>query len=293
VGNKGGNCEVTPQALCPIAKSLLKRAGPKALTTIHGPLGIIYQSNEKTNVIADCLENQFTSHDLCDKNHERQVETTVQTRLTSVSRTLLGKVRPCDIHNLANTLKLRKASGLDGIPNECLRHLPRRPLVHLTHLFNHCPRLSYFPKPWKEAKIITLLKPGKDPKFPQKLRPISLLSTKGKLFEKIILKIVQRYIKEKFILNASQFGFRARNNTTFRCMRLTDHVTLNFNNNMSTAAVFLDIKKAFDKTRHIGLLYKLSDLKFSTSLIKLSFLREISEFLSKVPSSPPHCTVYL
>jgi retron-type reverse transcriptase len=45
---------------------------------------------------------------------------------------------------------------------------------------------------------------------------------------------------------------------------------------MSTAAVFWDIKKAFDKTWHLGLLYKLSELKFSTSLIKL-----INSFLSQ------------
>jgi hypothetical protein len=38
---------------------------------------------------------------------------------------------------------------------------------------------------------------------------------------------------------------------------------------MSTAAVFLDIEKAFDTTWHPGLLYKLSKLQFSTSLIKL------------------------
>jgi hypothetical protein len=36
-----------------------------------------------------------------------------------------------------------------------------------------------------------------------------------------------------------------------------DHVTLNFNNNMSMAAVFLDIEKAFDTAWHLGLLYKL------------------------------------
>jgi hypothetical protein len=71
------------------------------------------------------------------------------------------------------------------------------------------------------------------------------------------------------LLNASQFGFRARHTTTLQCMRLTDHVSLNFNNNMSTAAVFLDIEKAFDTTWHPGLLYKLSELQFSTSLVKL------------------------
>jgi hypothetical protein len=45
---------------------------------------------------------------------------------------------------------------------------------------------------------------------------------------------------------------------------------------LSTDAVFLDIENAFDKTWHLGLLYKLSELKFSISLIKL-----ISSFLSQ------------
>jgi hypothetical protein len=146
-------------------------------------------------------------------------------------------------------------------------HLPRRPLVHLTHLINHCLRLSLFPLPWKDTKILTLPKPGKDSKFPQNLRPISLLSTMGKLFE-VIPTIVQRHIGKKGLPNAGQFGFLARHSMTSQCMRITDHVTLNFNN-MSMAAVFLDIKKAFDTTWHIGLLYKLSKKDFSASLIKL------------------------
>jgi hypothetical protein len=55
--------------------------------------------------------------------------------------------------------------------------------------------------------VITLQKPGKDPKFPQNLRAISLLSTTGKLFEKVMLKIVQRHIEERDLLNEDQFGF--------------------------------------------------------------------------------------
>jgi hypothetical protein len=59
-------------------------------------------------------------------------------------------------------------------------------------------------------------------------------------------------------------------------------VTLIFNNNMSTAAVFLDIEKAFDTTWHAGLLYKLSKLDFSVSLIRLvsSFLYNRKLFVS-------------
>jgi hypothetical protein len=57
-------------------------------------------------------------------------------------------------------------------------------------------------------------------------------------------------------------------------MRLADHVTLNCYSNVSTAAVLLDIEKSFD-TLHSGLLYKLSQLEYSTSRIKL-----ISSFLT-------------
>jgi hypothetical protein len=62
------NCEVTPQALWPVAKSLMKRDGPKAPAAVHGPLGIIYHLNEEANVTVNCLEKQFTSHNLCDDN---------------------------------------------------------------------------------------------------------------------------------------------------------------------------------------------------------------------------------
>jgi hypothetical protein len=37
-----------------------------------------------------------------------------------------------------------------------------------------------------------------------------------------------------------------RQSMTFQCMSHTDHVTLNFNYNMSTTAVFLNIEKVFD-----------------------------------------------
>jgi hypothetical protein len=94
-------------------------------------------------------------------------------------------------------------------------------------------------------------------------------------------------------------------------MRPADCVTFNFNNNMSRDAVFLDIKKAFDTTWHLGLLYKLSELTFLISLVKFisSFLsqrkfrvlvegavsmpRDIQAGCHKVPSCPPHCALYI
>jgi predicted GTPase len=69
----------------------MKRDGPKAPTAVHGNLGITYHPNEKASMIAECLENNFTFHDLCDENHEREVETTVQALFSSIDGTPLGK----------------------------------------------------------------------------------------------------------------------------------------------------------------------------------------------------------
>jgi hypothetical protein len=138
----------------PIAKSLLKRYAPRAPTTIHGFSGLKFHPSEKANAIVDCLENQFTPHDLCDENREWRVEARVLALLKTVDSSPPHKIRPCDLQKLINSLKSRRACGISGIPNECLRHLPRS-LVHITHLFNHCLRLSNFPEPWKEANVIT------------------------------------------------------------------------------------------------------------------------------------------
>jgi hypothetical protein len=67
---KRANPELTPPAILPIEKSLTNRDGPRAPTAIHGLLGLNSHPVDKANAIADCLENRFTPHDLCEENHE-------------------------------------------------------------------------------------------------------------------------------------------------------------------------------------------------------------------------------
>jgi hypothetical protein len=118
--------------------------------------------------------------------------------------------------------------------------------------------------------MIALPKLGKDLNSSKIYARLVYCPRQANLLNKVILKIFLGYIERKHLLNASQFGIRVNHSITFQCMRLTDHVTLNFNNNMSTAAVFLDIKKAFDTLWHQGLINKLSTMEFLTNLIKLT-----------------------
>jgi hypothetical protein len=117
----------------------MMRGGPKSPTDTHGPSGLEYHPLEKANTIDDCLESQFTPHDLCDDN--RRTEATVEALLEAVENNPSEISRPRGIQELIHSLKLRKACGIHGIPNEYLRHPQKRPLVHLTHLINYCLRL--------------------------------------------------------------------------------------------------------------------------------------------------------
>jgi hypothetical protein len=57
--------------------------------------------------------------------------------------------------------------------------------------------LDTYSKVLEGSKVIPLPKTGKDPKFSQNLRPISLLSKTSKLFEKVILNIVGKHTEEE------------------------------------------------------------------------------------------------
>jgi hypothetical protein len=97
---KIGNAEVTPQAIWPIAKSILTRDGPRAPTATHGASGLKSLPSEKANAIADCLEIQFTPHELCGEHHEGRVEAKVQALLETVDKNPPQRVRPCDVQKL-------------------------------------------------------------------------------------------------------------------------------------------------------------------------------------------------
>jgi hypothetical protein len=87
--------------------------------------------------------------------------------LATVDEDIPVNFQPCNVSKEIQSLKSGKAHGSDGIQNECLQHLPKRPLVHLTHLFNHCLRFGHFPAPWKETKIATLPNVAKTRSFPK------------------------------------------------------------------------------------------------------------------------------
>jgi hypothetical protein len=121
-------------------------------------------------------------------------------------------------------------------------------------VFNAVLRRQYFPPSWKHVRVVSILKPVKDPTLPSSHRPINLLDTVGKLFEKILLTRVLREVNERGLLRDEKFGFRPRHSSTLQLARIVERVNRNSDERRLTGAVFLDVAKAFDTVWVKGLL---------------------------------------
>jgi hypothetical protein len=58
------------------------------------------------------------------------VEAQVEALLATADEGTSVNFRPYDISKEIQSLKLRMAYGVVGVPNECFQHFPRRFLVH-------------------------------------------------------------------------------------------------------------------------------------------------------------------
>lgn len=171
-------------------------------------------------------------------------------------------------------LPKRKSPGPDLINNEILKHLSKKAVAYLTSICNGCMRLGYFPLHWRTANVLPIYKTGKDKHNPDSYRPISLLSTLAKLLEKVILTRLQDFILENEVIPPHQFGFRRSHSTAHQLIRITELIEKGFEEKKYTAAIFLDLERAFDKVWIEGLLYKMIKLNIPAYIIKIinSFL---------------------
>jgi hypothetical protein len=151
-------------------------------------------------------------------------------------------------------LRVSKAPDPKGIPNRALKHLTQRAVSLLVLIFNAILLNHHFPTAWKHARMISILRAGKDPARPSSCRPISLLDTIGKIFEKILLARILHEVNVRGLMRDEQFGFGPKHSTSLQLARLVERIARNCGEKRLTGAVFLVVAKAFDTVWIDGLL---------------------------------------
>jgi len=225
-----------------------------------------YQNNnlattdqDKSDLLANHLANTFKPHNISpDHTHMLQVDQFISSPLPMALPA--SPTTPGEVLSIVKKLRNNKSPGHDLISNKIVKNLPLKTIILLTYIFNAIFRLSYFPTSWKSALIITILKPGKQPDLPESYRPISLLPTFGKIFEKLLLKRLVNIALKQNALPSFQFGFRAKHATFHQLHRVVDHIATSLETKKYCSGLFLDVAQAFDTVWHDGLLYKLKKI---------------------------------
>ena len=101
------------------------------------------------------------------------------------------------------------SSGHDGISNKLLKLVKNELKKLLTLIINQMITTGIFPESFKISKITPLYKKG-DHSLLTNYRPISLLPTISKVFERIIYDQMYEYLNENNLLAKEQYGFRKK-----------------------------------------------------------------------------------
>ena len=163
---------------------------------------------------------------------------------------------PFTIRELYDAMKKSHdtATGPDEIHYQLLKHLPRDSLMVLLDVFNDRWASGEIPECWKEATVIPISKPGKDPKNPSNYCPISLTRCLCKTMERMINTRLVWFLEKNNILTKYQSGFRKGRTTTDQLIRLESFIRDSFLKGNHVVSVFFDLEKAYDTVWKYGVI---------------------------------------
>ncbi|CAF4600977.1 unnamed protein product [Rotaria magnacalcarata] len=152
-----------------------------------------------------------------------------------------------DIKDAIRSLRSKKSSGFDQVSNTMIRLLPEHYHALLTQAYNDLFRNAQWGSEWKTARNICLNKSENPAPITDQLRPISMLPTFSKIYEKLFLTKFNSWATRMNILPAQQSGARSHQATTSRVNCLLEQITQSLRYDSFTPVVYIDLLQAFDK----------------------------------------------
>lgn len=166
------------------------------------------------------------------------------------------------------TLDTTKGPGYDEIHPIFLKKAAISLCPILTYGFNLSLRTGTFPESLKKALIIPLDAGKGDKSSPSNYRPISLLPTISKIFEKLIFKRLSRVIEKRGLISESQHGFRKKFSTETAAIFLSSYCYSSIDDKKYVGLLFVDYRCAFDMVDSRVLIHKLRKMNIRGNILK-------------------------
>ena len=213
---------------------------------------------------ANLLNNYFKEQTLLDDSNAELPALppyNIESTLNSIILT------PLEVESVLKSLPIGKASGPNGLSNRILKELSKELAFPLCVLFNRSLSQGEVPRQWKEANICPIHKKD-DPSLVSNYRPISLLNSEDKVFERLIFKHLYNHLRDNNVLSSLQSGFIQGDSTVNQLTFLYNTFCQALDMGKEVRVVFCDIRKAFDRVWHAGLLHKLKAAGVQGELLK-------------------------
>ena len=232
---------------------LTGRARDDYIPPLEGPEGdILTDDTEKAKLFNDYFATQATinipdTQALPPNDARHDIPVPTLSEITTNETEVLQQL---------NSLDPNKSTGPDEIPVKLLKLSALLIVKPLSDLFNKSLSSGIYPSKFKEANVRPIFKNKGSPSDHTCYRPISLLSSISKIFERIVHKRIYSHLIEHSLLTDKQSGYRRNHSTEQQLLYLTHNMYKSLDSGRDFTAIYLDISKYFDKIWHKGLLYK-------------------------------------
>jgi hypothetical protein len=162
-----------------------------------------------------------------------------------------------EIEEIIRNLKVKNSYGYDEISTKIIKASAPYIRSPLSHIVNRILSTGIFPHRLKFSEIKPVYKKGDRTNFAN-YKPISLLPSFSKIFEKLTHKRLDKHIRNNNILAKEQYGFVVNSSTEIATHNLLNTMLSSLNNKLYVGVLFCDLQKAFDGVNHELLISKMN-----------------------------------
>jgi hypothetical protein len=168
------------------------------------------------------------------------------------------RITPERVRKIISNLDVSKQGGKGGLSNKMLKLVATSLDTPLCRLFNILMESGHFPTCWKFGIVIPIYKNKGSKNCIDNHRPVTLLNSLSKLFERVVYEDIHYHLQVNNLLYECQYGFLSGHDTQKQWTDSVHNLLLNIESRNITRGIFLDISGAFDGVQHFLLMKKLS-----------------------------------